>query len=108
MITKELLSAVLNVDVTIPSHEDENTLCYSTKTYKYTGNNINIYELAHKCKEWLLHKYEITLETNINKTNCVAIARKDDWFDVYNADTEPKVIFKACQWILEQHKEIHD
>ena len=62
----------------------------------------NIYELAHKCKEWALkHHYKV-----ISKPDNVPGL----WEAYVNlsltskhgevADTEPEAIFKACEWIL--------
>ena len=104
MISKELLSEVLGSKVRsieIINSSVTYTLCHSVIGYVY----INIYELAHKCKEWATkQKYSFN------------ICYRDDWWDrlekrvhidFYNnsksfqSDTEPEAIFKASQWILE-------
>ncbi len=64
----------------------------------------NIYELAHKCKEWALeHDCEL-LSCIRSKDRAIC----DIYSDKYNckfthyADTESEAIFKACQWILDK------
>ena len=129
MISKELLSEVLNQNVTSVYKQQEQ--------YRYTTSNINgawvsgsdvpfpnIYELAHKCKEWAykVAKFPIKLETsptdeygeeysigswflcgiegNHPKTNNT-IKR---YTLVHYGQNEPEAIFKACEWIMEQTK----
>ena len=82
--------------------------------YNYiTHDKINIYELAHLCKEWA-----VNLSPNKH-----ALSSYPRWGDIRNykktngsyyicqhlvsgvqfeAETEPEAIFKACEWILEQ------
>lgn len=63
---------------------------------------INIYEFAHKCKVWAHNKgymLNTVILTADNKTwYCEDDYRKTrtTWKD----DSEPLVIFKACEWIL--------
>ena len=77
----------------------------ATKTY------INIYELAHKCKEWA-KKQKIILEngkeypylicSNIaDTTEFGASARIMIIDEKFRADTEPEAIFLASQYILD-------
>ena len=82
--------------------------------YNYiTHDKINIYELAHLCKEWA-----VNLSPNKH-----ALSSYPRWGDIRNykktngsyyicqhlvsgvqfeAETEPEAIFRACEWILEQ------
>ncbi len=69
----------------------------------------NIYELAHKCKEWAsINSY--ALESSIHmqpKRNSVAGCQihwryETEDLPYFEADTEPEAIFKACQWILDK------
>ena len=73
----------------------------------HDGCGINIYELAHKCKELALSKlYTLTSGNNHLISMSCSIRRTltdDDWTDFYS-DTEPEAIFKACEWIMEQKK----
>ena len=117
MISKELLSEVIGVDVRYMSDEyDGNLVPYETREGWKT---INIYELAHKCKEWaLLNGFDI-ITVEIDEQ--YVILTPDDWqttkkekrgmsfvisssFEAQN--TEHEAIFKACQWILEDSKDI--
>jgi len=108
MISKELLSEVIGVDVRYMSDEyDGNLVPYETREGWKT---INIYELAHKCKEWALG-YELgyEIETKLYSidgdifpfANIYYRNNKSKSVDTITT-TEPEAIFKACQWILEQ------
>lgn len=105
MISRKLLSKVLGYDSEFVK------LRGSVLDYKYTFQNksikssINIYELAHKCKEWACEN-ECEVESFIDTFDKTAIARANfihrfDDSKCFHADSEPEVIFKACQWILE-------
>ncbi len=110
MVSKELLSViradnhkVLNTDLNYL--EEDNKIGYLLDNRQWYF--INIYELAHKCKVWA-HNKGYMLNTVIlpadNKTwHCEDDYRKTrtTWKD----DSEPLVIFKACNWILEEIKE---
>ena len=83
--------------------------------YNYiTHDKINIYELAHLCKEWA-----VNLSPNKH-----ALSSYPRWGDIRNykktngsyyicqhlvsgvqfeAESEPEAIFKACQWILDRN-----
>ena len=129
IISKELLSEVLNENrVTIKN------LCISNNILIYVsfcspnelnGTNynehllndyhclkadiyqeINIYELAHKCKEWAWDSHEYKLYSTIgfckffwSYTDSIGIMRAHE--RSFDADSEPEAIFKACQWILD-------
>lgn len=122
MISKELLSEVINIKI-----EDIIDLKIFGKDLKYYEKclygfccdgrlskhkdsickHINIYELAHKCKEW-------SLEHDCELLSCIRSKDRaicDIYSDKYNckfthyADTEIEAIFKACQWILDNKKE---
>ena len=91
MITKELLSEVLGVYKIIEPYG--NILVWEwDKSYSNNNCSINIYELAHKCKEWAL-QYDYTI---LSSKGYATISGK-----VFYDKTEPEAIFKACQWILE-------
>jgi len=74
---------------------------YELPTHKY--KEINIHELANKCKEWALEQgYELRTSTkgiidvyNMNY-NC-------EFIDSLNYRLpEPQTVFKYCEWILKQ------
>lgn len=126
-ISKELLSEVLGYtdeDYVIVATEkdiflDKNYLHYeyqdpycTPETYITIKDKINIYELAHKCKEYALNKgYYLRAEQGVNyKDNLqwAAFLNTDmddgaDYVDYWN-NTEPEAIFKACEWILKEIK----
>lgn len=119
MISKELLSAVQEVDFVyiVPDGEQrwdtikrKNDIVYELKGDSQYG--INIHELAHKCKEWATkNDYTITLEQTVYVDALVYTATirgrsyniKTTKLSFYG--TEPEAIFKACQWILENKED---
>ena len=103
-ISKELLSAVLgrselwykNIAI-----NGTDVMWISPETV--TG--INIYELAHQCKEWALNNgYELVINsTDIriefikNKLECAYTID-----ELLGKNYDPNRIFKACEWILKE------
>ena len=87
MISTELLSKVIG----------------SPHKYK----EINIYELAHKCKEWIYKNSHYSLIVN---DNIVYLDAEDTlcneggfYYDAnFIADSEPDAIFLACEWVMKQ------
>lgn len=111
-ISKELLSEVLGINSILmgPILEPENKIGYlvygSQNTLQEIRSNhkqINIYELAHKCKEWAFKQGYSYLGNkgliNIYSKTETIVAIMDEnvvnWFDVY-------IDFKACEWILKE------
>ena len=113
MTFKELMSEVLGVEVLYYKVLD-NTLSYQAKD-KYQTQAINIYELAHKCKEWAVEKSYV-LETSYEGVNkhfgkyciCRVFFDGNKVYDNYtnsvDYEKEVEAIFKACEWIMEQTK----
>lgn len=111
MISKELLSEVLNEEVDVidirTSIDDysipENEIRYYPALA--TGYaSINIYELAYKCKDWALSKGYILQSWY---KNCICINITDDFNkNSYYGDSEVEAIFKACEWILDNEEKI--
>ena len=118
--SKELLSEVLGLEIKEIKNKSNGALyvtdnCVGFSTKEETAGLINIYELAHKCKEWATSKGYIMLSyMEDDKTGYVSLGDlfgqtkvklpqpKDSfWFE---ADTELEAIFKACEWIMEQTK----
>jgi hypothetical protein len=64
--------------------------------------DINIYELAHKCKEWAMARGYFIYSSCDGDT----ILINDDGNDITKfadqpqADTEPESVTKACEWLL--------
>ena len=110
MISKELLSEVLNASIYYMEIQSKNIIVHYDKGMPLMyDDSINIYELANKCKEWALSKdYYLRAEQGINyydnlQWTCFLNINMDDgaeYIDYWNS-TEPEAIFKACQWILE-------
>lgn len=125
MISKELLSEVLDdySERLVERIEiNDNMLqtfytCNAKGIATCLGLEINIYELAHKCKEWatpLYSKYYLDIHvdgisetTHIRKYNVDVMCMQDmDVIKTFESNTEPEAIFKACEWILKnQSKE---
>ena len=116
MISKELLSEVLKEKTDKPNMISDDLLAYgvddedyNTELLKY--KEINIYELAHKCKEWALKHI---IDKEIQSTGCAITS----WIisngkgkariliidKSFIANTEVEVIIKACEWILKEIK----
>lgn len=107
-ISKELLSEVLNIEREI-KHIDFIEK-WNTFIYYVDGGaerTINIYELAHKCKEWAFNNnmmFDIRWHTNVNPFRIsVMTYGKDSQFFV--GGTEPEAVFKATSYIMEQLKQ---
>lgn len=100
--SKELLSEVLSIDV-IGNMKYSDYVLYvdidvSTPTTRTVG--INIYELAHKCKEWaFINGY--TIWSNFKLTQ---IQNQYGSYELEVKGTEPEAIFKACEWVR-KHKD---
>lgn len=104
MISKELLSDVLN-NHNIEHFEIENNYLWLQTDGGYLNKNISIYELAHKCKEWALGKDFVLYSGSTHRTKgyrCDIYTKDGDVDEDFVSDTEPKAIFKACEWIREQ------
>lgn len=104
--SKELLSKVLGVYVTEFFLDCESLVYVYDKIFNENEqykNDINIYELAHKCKEWALFEGHILSSWMTNPMNEIECYCKSNNIDRYpfQANTEPEAIFKACEWILE-------
>ncbi len=127
MISKELLSEVLDVDVKNTLNEINGVLQYETSILDngleyFNQHVINIYELAHRCKEWAwIEGYGLSSRIYVSHRESERSQYLDDYdFEEYKtyyahiykgnnndvikhteATTEPEAIFKACEWIKE-------
>ena len=104
IISKELLSEVLDGDTELLNGKIEQEI-NSSYIVVGLGIRINIYELAHKCKEWAIKNgYYLTIYNDaidiVLKTNCKIVENITDGSFNYS----PMLVFKACNWILEQNK----
>ena len=103
MISKELLSEVLGGEV-IQLNNISEVYGVHYEIQKMDGiklQNINIHELAHKCKEWANSQgYGLSVHTSEISGYIVEINYAFDITDFHNT-SEPEAIFKACQWVLD-------
>jgi len=108
--SKELLREVLKKEVFNVAciSADEKDVCYNYTEYEDEifgkigeAEQINIYELAYKCKEWAVK----------NDKYCIKTQQTEGWFSIEillghsivfceGYTTEPEAIFKACEWII--------
>lgn len=113
MISKGLLNKVLGLTVVKVPELDGIILWYegivNMNNQSYAKElSINIYELAHKCKEWASTKgYILFSKTRLSSSlaSCYFDTMgihdyEDDFHNDFRAETEPEAIFKACEWIL--------
>ena len=115
--SKELLTAIRN-DKYIVIDIDTSDIADSKIGYLLDNNQwyfINIYELAHKCKEWATeNKYTIlTEDMHPNGYFAYVLSNKESIEnygylcehkvikDIPHNKTEPEAIFAACQWIID-------
>ena len=106
IISKELLSEVLG-----HNQIDNIELLYDDTILEFTyiddnqeiGDDINIYELAHRCKEWALasHIRLWSVKDDNNSAICRINSREKEEFYAY---TEAEAIFEACQWIYDKEQ----
>ena len=111
MISKELLSEVL------PFGDIDSLISYGLSSdgdillqYEDIDEIVNIYELAHKCKEWAFSykfDFEIIRIKNVKNYGKIFVrvhtihTNQCNGKEFYPFDREPEAIFKACQWILD-------
>ena len=102
-ISKELLSEVLKKEI---ENRDisyveiyKNVVIYKVSIYD-REEEINIYELAHKCKEWLA---DSEVDYTLWRTHKHRFYSEKYYLDI-ESDTEHEAIFKACEWVLKEAK----
>ena len=111
MISKELLSEVLGIGVYQSIRKDEyayNDIKLNIINTELLYDYVNIYELAHKCKEWALENgYVINSGATTSNDWCSTIykvIKENPYIKELShtwEQTEVESIFKACQWILD-------
>ena len=102
-ISKELLSIILGEKAYDIKCVSDNIISFYTDYDQY--EEINIYELAHKCKVWaILNHYDFTIliDTIVIYNEGIQVhtiynTLKGDNFIPF----DPAYEIKACQWILE-------
>lgn len=117
MISKELLSEVAGHDKFIREFIIKGNTIKINPMYAFNDDKlvkygyestINIYELAHKCKEWAFHRgYRIIEDEFYIRISKLSSGEyksyeydenEENAQDVY----KPEYTFKACQWALEK------
>ena len=127
MISKELLSEVLKKEIkekyngsyefvcngvsSAGSNEVSSTLAFYDSEIDFS---INIYELAHKCKEWAYNNFGLNIFIEKHTFDLyeasIKICRFKNKFGSYNSfyfyypkeNTEVQAIIKACEWIYKE------
>ena len=103
MISKELLSEVLEENFSSNKIEFEQSRGVdSSRMVIDNWRTINIYELAHKCKEWAFKNgYYLTIYNDaidvVLQSNCKVLENVTNDTFMY----DPNLVFKGCQWILD-------
>ena len=124
MVSKELLAEILDLELVENvqiNWQNINEIVYTTKPAGETISEmveevysnsrwrcVNIYELAHKCKEWAFNKgYTLVVFKTLGYTTyAVEIHDESDYIELIDSfTTEPDAIFKACEWILKRIKD---
>lgn len=106
MISKELVSEVLGfkVEYVEECEHRDNIIGVWSDINSIPIVEINIHELAHKCKEWSSRQKEkdYLLKSYFNGIKWVASSMNIYLSQPYfESDSEPEAIFKACEWILD-------
>ena len=116
MISKELLNEVLQKEAEIGGKSILGESYIEYKIVLPSGGklirDVNIYELAHKCKGWATENKYTILTENMYPNGYFAYVLSNEQSienygylkaikDIPHNKTEPEAIFKACQWILE-------
>ena len=103
-ISTELISSVLVKETRHLTYDtiyvEDNFIIFSYEgEYQF---EVNIYEFAFKCKEWLL-KNNIAFTLNYYNDSSVQFYCEKYHLDI-ESSSETETIIKACNWILEQNK----
>lgn len=103
-ISTELISSVLVKETRHLTYDtiyvEDNFIIFSYEgEYQF---EVNIYEFAFKCKEWVRGKYNITISSALYRDYAKSWNLDKD--KSYTAKTEVEVIIKACEWLLENIK----
>lgn len=113
VISKELLREVLGykVEYVEECEHRDNIIGIWNNINSTPIKELNIYELAHKCKEWAYKKGYILMST-IRTNSSLAICEfsksgkhdyEDELYNNFRAHTEHEAVFLACKWILENN-----
>ena len=106
MISKELLGVVLSnygISGVYPSYDESDVMTAVQYEIEEIVFEINIYELAHKCKEWAFKdEYSCMSRPRLfGGWICELMSDYGVEDTQFDAGTEPEAVIKACQWILD-------
>jgi len=119
-ISKELFKIVMGIDpfADIELTETNKGIEYIIKNYESEEDDelvyidfksyINIYELAHKCKEWAYTKnYHLNCKKEGDFWFCYCENLITDGYDYVSKYkySGPEAIFEAAEWVLKHTKE---
>ncbi len=104
-MTKELLSKVLDIDITHTS------ICKSDSDLFFVdkdgGHYINVYELSYKCKSYVVKNSGWTLQSYTNGRDagiCRVKVGDGQEINKFIASSEVEAIFKATEWVYTELK----
>ena len=116
MISKELLSIIKSEELSIVNADFISCKLKNKEIVikcKYLHTKLtptfyyNIYELAHKCKEWAsINSYALESSVHMQPKRSSVAGCQIHWryetedLPYFEAGSEPEAIFAACQWIL--------
>ena len=113
IINKSLLCEVLGIDerlCRIDKLVDNTLFFYTFHNVGEYPNYINIYELVHKCKEWITKQgyglellYRLALDTkelSFLEVSLYSGQYSPDYFDMDSKD-EVEGVISAAQWVLD-------
>lgn len=99
IVSKELLKEVLRFNIDYIAEQEDTHISWHDEM---GGHIINIYELAHKCKEWLESNcfYEIMIVENYVYLMQNIWGEGGAYYEHYFSSEKEWYlnIFKACQW----------
>ena len=102
--SKELLSAIYGKTVTRRDssiNEISNELYFEVELIDdYEQHYVNIYELIHLMKEWILNK-DLFFASNVGVCDIYDI-HVNRIFEERSCESEFEAVTKACEWILEE------
>ena len=118
--SKELLSEILDIEegyIELARCDKDSTICYqhtrnaNTEDESIEYHFVNIYELAHRVKEWaydehnfiISSEYENTIDGKLCRAKCgkkVKFNERVNWVMSVCKKTEPEAVFQAGEWIL--------
>lgn len=109
MISEELLSEVFEQEIRFIKYVANNTYeVHFEKPIRLKYIIINIYEIAHKCKEWANNlpskRYQLysgICPKSLNYSVCSIFSGAIEQTEEIIANSELEAIFSACQWILD-------